>query len=66
VRRHVTPPSSVRTIVFDAPLAQATLSFTALTPRNRAVTPDVCRVHSGTATAASITSETNTVFMGLT
>src|SRR6188474_2743461 len=44
---HVVPPSSVRRIVFPAPLAHATRSETALTPRNRTVTPDDCGVHDG-------------------
>jgi hypothetical protein len=38
---HVAPPSAVRSTVLPEPLAQATVSLTALTPRNVAVTPDV-------------------------
>jgi hypothetical protein len=38
----VRPPSVVRRIVPFAPLAQATSADTALTPRSRAVTPEVC------------------------
>src|ERR1700752_1427222 len=46
---HVAPPSVVRSTVDPDPLAQATCSFTALTPRNRAVTPLVCVVQRGVA-----------------
>jgi hypothetical protein len=36
---HVVPPSLVRKTVLPEPLAQATRSLTALTPRSLAVTP---------------------------
>src|SRR6187455_121263 len=50
---HVAPPSSVRRMVFPAPLAHATRSETALTPRSRTVTADGCSVQDGaTRTAA--------------
>src|SRR5262245_28924409 len=45
----VRPPSSVRRIVLPLPLAQATLSFTALTPRSVAVPPLDCCVQRGAA-----------------
>jgi hypothetical protein len=35
----------VRRIVLPAPLAHATLSLTALTPRSRTVTPEFCGTH---------------------
>src|SRR5262245_32155869 len=44
---HVSPPSAVRTTVPFAPLAQTTLSLTALTPRSLAVTPLDCVVQVG-------------------
>jgi hypothetical protein len=37
---HVPPPSALRRIVLPEPLAHTTRSLAALTPRNRAVTPD--------------------------
>jgi hypothetical protein len=43
---HVRPPSTVRQIVPEAPLAQATRSLTALTPRSQAVTPLDWRVQA--------------------
>jgi len=45
-RFQVVPPSAVRSTVPSAPLAHATRSFTALTPRNRAETPLIRTVHS--------------------
>src|ERR1051326_3383442 len=45
----VAPPSLVRRTVLPEPLAHATRSFTAETPRSRAVTPLVCVVHCGAA-----------------
>src|ERR1043165_2650886 len=45
--RQVAPPSPVRSTVAPEPLAHATLSLTALTPRKRAVTPLVCNVQLG-------------------
>src|ERR1043165_9747845 len=48
---HVAPPSVVRNTVALEPLAQATRSLTALTPRKRAVTPLVCNVQSGAKTS---------------
>src|SRR5262249_44569027 len=50
--RHVAPPSAVRRTVPLAPLAQTTLSPTALTPRRRAFTPLVCGVHVGPCAGA--------------
>src|ERR1051325_10399578 len=47
---HVAPPSSVRNTVLPEPLAHATRSLTALTPRKRAVTPLVCSVQCGAKT----------------
>src|SRR5688572_20683596 len=44
---HVCPPSIVLTTVPFAPLAQATDSLTALTPRSRAVVPLVCAAQRG-------------------
>src|SRR4029078_6783699 len=41
------PPSTVRNTVDPAPLAHATLSLTALTPRSRTLTPLVCTVQCG-------------------
>ena len=43
----VSPPSVVRRTVPAVPLAQTTLSLTALTPRRRALTPVSCGVHAG-------------------
>src|SRR5688572_4140104 len=43
----VAPPSLVRSTVAPDPLAHATRSLTALTPRKRAVTPLVCNVQRG-------------------
>src|SRR4030095_7595042 len=43
----VAPPSVVRKTVEPDPLAHATRSLTALTPRSRAVTPLVCSVQIG-------------------
>src|SRR5689334_2269340 len=48
---HVAPPSVVRSTVAPEPLAHATLSLTALTPRKRAVTPLVCNVQRGIKTS---------------
>jgi hypothetical protein len=42
--------------VLPAPLAHATFSETALTPRNRTVTPEVCAVHEGAKTTAAATA----------
>jgi hypothetical protein len=50
---HVRPPSTVRKIVPEAPLAQATRSLTALTPRSRAVTPLDWRVNCVPADSAA-------------
>ncbi len=50
----VAPPSSVRKTVLPEPLAQATRSFTALTPRRRALTLLVCTVHCGVCTKSEI------------
>src|SRR5438552_4799896 len=43
----VTPPSAVRNTVLPEPLAHATRSLTALTPRRRAITPLVWMVQCG-------------------
>jgi len=51
---HVAPPSAVRNTVDPAPLAHATLSLTALTPRNRTLTPLVCTVQCGAANSVNI------------
>src|SRR5215207_2801408 len=56
---HVTPPSTVRNTVELAPHAHATRSLTALTPRNRAVTPLDCTVQCG---AASIKAVSTAIF----
>src|SRR3990167_2616929 len=57
---HVAPPSVVRTTVPRLPLAQAIRSETALTPRNRAVTPLDCGSHftAGAPTANAAASRT--------
>src|SRR5688572_7129002 len=51
---HVVPPSAVRNTVDPAPLAHATLSLTALTPRNRTLTPLVCTVQCGAANSINV------------
>src|SRR5690242_2918806 len=63
---HVAPPSVVRNTVAPEPLAQATRSLTALTPRKRAVTPLVCNVQCGTKTSPKprpTLSKTNPCFI---
>ena len=57
---HEAPPSAVRSTVPPAPLAQATLSLTALTPRSRAVTPLACGVQRGATGAAATAPATAT------
>src|SRR5262245_39599927 len=52
----VVPPSVVRSTVAPAPLAHATRSLTALTPRRFAVTPEVCGVHCRATMATSATT----------
>src|SRR5882724_8443893 len=47
---HVAPPSIVLKQVPRLPLAQAIFSLTALTPRNRALTPLSCGDHCAIAT----------------
>src|SRR5688572_2147792 len=54
---HVAPPSSVRSTVAPEPLAHATDSLTALTPRKRAVTPLVCNVQLGANISSTATSK---------
>src|SRR3982750_832220 len=64
---HVVPPSSVRRTVPLAPLAQATRSLTALTPRRRAVTPLACasqRYTAGPVSATASTAAAVNVFIG--
>src|ERR1700754_482667 len=53
--RHVAPPLVVRSTVDADPLAHATRSLTALTPRKRAVTPLVCTVQRGAISAYTTT-----------
>src|SRR5437773_10266530 len=50
----VDPPLLVRKTVLPEPLAQATFSFTALTPRRRAVTPLCCMIQCGAATKSDV------------
>ena len=50
------PPSSVRRTVPAAPLAQATLALTALTPRSRAITPLRCDAQWGPGACQSATA----------
>src|SRR6476661_8711066 len=49
---HVAPPSAVRNTVAREPLAHATRSLTALTPRSDDMTPEVWGVHCGAVTTA--------------
>jgi hypothetical protein len=49
----------VRSTVESAPLAHATRSLTALTPRRRTVTPLVCMVHRGAAIMLNIIARIN-------
>src|ERR1051326_306764 len=55
---HVAPPSVVRNTVPPEPLAHATRSLTALTPRKRAVTPLDCNFQLG-ANAINATAKTS-------
>src|SRR5690242_8894198 len=59
---HVAPPSDVRSTVAAEPLAHATLSLTALTPRKRALTPLVCNVQCGTKSSPTL-SKTSPCFI---
>src|ERR1051326_6261649 len=54
---HVVPPSTVRNTVAPAPLAQATRSLTALTPRSRTFIPLVCMVQFGAANIINVKPE---------
>src|SRR4029453_702520 len=60
---HVLPPFSLRRIVLPEPLAQTTRSLTALTPRNRAVTPDCWIVQEGAATTLTTEMATTMIRM---
>ena len=60
---HVRPPSAVRNTVLPLPLAHATVSLTALTPRNVAVTPLVCAVHRGAATTTDSAAPASSTVM---
>src|SRR5688572_23028486 len=60
---HFCPPSVVRNTVLPLPLAQATVSLTALTPRSVAATPLVCTVHRGAATRPDSTAPASSTVM---
>src|SRR5215213_8915635 len=63
---HVVPPSSVRNTVASAPLAHATLSLTALTPRSRTATPLVCIDQCGVANIINVNARRNLMSPNLT
>src|SRR5689334_3859008 len=58
----VAPPSVVRSTVAPDPLAHATRSLTALTPRKRAFTPLVCNTQCGTKSSPTL-SKTSPYFI---
>src|ERR1043166_726187 len=61
---HVLPPSIVRKTVLPEPLAHATRSLTALTPRSRALTLLVCGVQCGAMNIHSSRKQTRFMVVG--